>query len=250
MASHPIYQFYAELNDYEPTIWRRFQVSNHITVARLGYILMTMFEMEASHLFSFHVPTEDNFQATLQEKYPETNVIELFKSPKASKRVKDQHYEIITEFTHEFSDESNIILCDAIQNKIKNVVSQPKERMVFTYDYGDDWRVSVVLEKIFVDKELPGKELPRVLEGEGFGIIEDCGGIWGLEEIAKAFQQKKGNEYEHFSGWLGITDLDLESFDIDDINFRLKKLPRIYADIYEHRKTPSKKSMDFIERRY
>ena len=26
MASQPIYQFYAELKDYEPKIWRRFQV--------------------------------------------------------------------------------------------------------------------------------------------------------------------------------------------------------------------------------
>ena len=39
MASHPIYQFYAELDDYKPKIWRRFQVSNDGTVARLGYII-------------------------------------------------------------------------------------------------------------------------------------------------------------------------------------------------------------------
>lgn len=31
MASQPIYQFYAELKDYEPKIWRRFQVMNNIT---------------------------------------------------------------------------------------------------------------------------------------------------------------------------------------------------------------------------
>ena len=28
MASKPIYQIYAELEDYEPKIWRRFQVMN------------------------------------------------------------------------------------------------------------------------------------------------------------------------------------------------------------------------------
>ena len=39
MASHPIYQFYAELDDYKPKIWRRFQVSDDITAARLGYII-------------------------------------------------------------------------------------------------------------------------------------------------------------------------------------------------------------------
>lgn len=49
MASHPIYQFYAALADYDPKIWRRFQVMNNVGMAELGYILMTLFEMQASH---------------------------------------------------------------------------------------------------------------------------------------------------------------------------------------------------------
>lgn len=55
MASKPIYQIYAELEDYKPKIWRRFQVLNDITMARLDYILMTIFEMQASHLYKFEV---------------------------------------------------------------------------------------------------------------------------------------------------------------------------------------------------
>lgn len=43
MASQPIYQFYVELQDYTPKIWRRFQVLGNVTAARLGYIIMTMF---------------------------------------------------------------------------------------------------------------------------------------------------------------------------------------------------------------
>ena len=44
------YQFFAELEDYQPKIWRRFHVSGNISVARLAYIVMTMYEMKASHL--------------------------------------------------------------------------------------------------------------------------------------------------------------------------------------------------------
>ena len=51
MASQPIYQFYAELKDYKPLIWRRFQVAGSITLAQLGYVTMTLFEMKGSHLF-------------------------------------------------------------------------------------------------------------------------------------------------------------------------------------------------------
>lgn len=43
MASHPIYQFYAELDDFKPKVWRRFQVLDDITVARLGYIVQVLF---------------------------------------------------------------------------------------------------------------------------------------------------------------------------------------------------------------
>ena len=52
MAEQPIFQFYAELDDFKPKIWRRFQVAGNITVARLGYIVMTMYEMEANHLLA------------------------------------------------------------------------------------------------------------------------------------------------------------------------------------------------------
>ena len=34
-----VYQFYAELEGYEPEIWRRFQVNGNISAARLGYRL-------------------------------------------------------------------------------------------------------------------------------------------------------------------------------------------------------------------
>lgn len=51
MTIKPIYQMYAELQEYEPKIWRRFQVINDITMAKLDYILMTLFEMQGRHLY-------------------------------------------------------------------------------------------------------------------------------------------------------------------------------------------------------
>ena len=147
MASKPIYQIYAELQDYKPKIWRRFQVMNDITVARLAYILMTLFE-------------------------------------------------------------------------------------------------------IFEDENISGKDLPRVIDGEGFGIIEDCGGIMGLEDIRKAFKIKKGEDYEMYSNWLGMEELDLEKCDLDDLNFRLKKLPRVFRDSYEYKLEPSEYSIKILNREY
>ena len=251
MASQPIYQFYTELCDYKPKIWRRFQVVNNITMARLGYILMTMFEMQASHLFCFDVPFEENFKREMLKKFSESDLQKVFGDTDfLSSQNKNWHIEILDDEVIDCHRDEDEKLYDAVEVVVKNVVMNLKDRMVFTYDYGDNWKVSVVLEEIIVDKELPGKELPRVLEGAGYGIIEDCGSTYGLADIAKAFKKKKGSEYEEYCEWLGIVDLNLESFDIDDMNFRLKKIPRIYTDIYEYGIEPTKRSMDILERKY
>jgi hypothetical protein len=100
------------------------------------------------------------------------------------------------------------------------------------------------------DKELPGEELPRVLKGAGFGIVEDCGGVYGLDKIAKAFKLKRGDDYKEYKEWLGITNFNIKAFDIDDMNFRLKKIPLIYKQCYENNFFPNQKSIDLIERKY
>jgi hypothetical protein len=92
----------------------------------------------------------------------------------------------------------------------------------------------MVLEAVFKDEALHGTDLPRVIEGAGFGIVEDCGGTGGLETLVKAFKKKKGSDYKSFREWLGVDDFDVTAFDIDDMNFRLKRIPRVYAMFIEN----------------
>ncbi len=251
MATQPVYQFYAELSDYMPKIWRRFQVANNVTMAKFGYILMTLFEMKASHLFCFDVPFVENFNKEMRKRYSKKNIHKVLEETDLLSIIDNNwHIEIITEDSNEYMKEESEKIMDAVEIKLKNVINYPSDRMTFTYDFGDNWQVSVVLEKIIEDKELPVKELPRVLGGEGYGIIEDCGGVGGLEDIAKAFKKKKGEQYQEYCDWLEVTDLDLLTFDIDDMNFRLKKVPRIYADIYEHKLYPTQQSLDLLDRKY
>lgn len=225
MASHPIYQFYAELDNYSPKIWRRFQTLENITPARLCYILQTLFEMKASHLMALEMPLEG------------LNTILRF--------------EIMNEYFEEFtSPDRNIKFFDATAITLRRIGLKSGDKLDFIYDYGDNWRVSLTLEEVFEDKDLPGKELPRVLEGEGFGILENAGGVVALKDLAKAFKKKKGPDYRHYSEWLGIKDLDLTAFDLEDMNFRLKKLPRIFKQCYEDDIMPTQRSMDLIDRAY
>jgi hypothetical protein len=141
-------------------------------------------------------------------------------------------------------------LIDARDMKLSRCTGTPGRQFCLNYDFGDNWLVTLTLEKVIVDKKLPGRELPRVLEGEVYGIVEDCGGTTGLEELAKAFKAKRGPRYRELRDWLGVNDFDMTAFDLDDMNFRLKKLPRIYAEIYEKCLEQTRRSVDLLERKY
>lgn len=219
MASHPIYQIYSRLEDIELKIWRRFEVMDNITVARLGYILMTMYEMEASHLFSFE-KVDQSGGASLSFRY---------------------------ELPSEENDDPNSI--DATKTKVKSLFGK-NDTVTFLYDFGDGWEISLICEKIIYDSGIPGKMLPRVVEGEGYGIIEDCGGTGGLEEIALAYKTGEGEAYDHFVEWMGLKDFDIDFFEKDDMNFRLLKVPRIYRDIYEFGLEPTPQSLKLLNRLY
>lgn len=238
MASKPIYEIYLELNDFEPKVWRRIQVSENITMNKLGYIIMVAFEMSAQHFYSFIIPDMDNSRNNL-------------KSEKKSLPYIGAHniqLEIINEFTDFVEENSKLV--DARDMTLKNTLSNLGDKATFYYDYGDDWAINIKIENIFVDKNLNARTLPRVIDGEGFGIVENCGGSYGLTALVKAFELGEGEEYETFSEWLDIDFFDITLLDINDINFRLQKLPRVYANIYENQAYPSKQSIAIINRDY
>ena len=234
VASQPIYQFYAELKDYKPLIWRRFQVAGNITLAQLGYVTMTLFEMKGSHLF--------HLEYSVNENMPDDD------PAYQSEPDKILRYDIAGGDSFPETMISNTYA--ATEMTLRRFTSRGDATFHFFYDYGDGWEVVLRLEEVFEDSELPGKELPRVLEGQGFGIIEDCGGPAGLEHLREVFQQKSSPEYQSMREWLGTSEVDLSVFDLQDLNFRLKKLPRIFRDLYEYDYPPTKHSIDLLDRKF
>lgn len=53
-----------------------------------------------------------------------------------------------------------------------------------------------------------------------------------------------------YSNWLGKDELDLAKCDLDDLNFRLKKLTKMFKDIYEYGLEPIEQSIKILERAY
>lgn len=222
MATQPIYQFYSELADYEPKIWRRFQVPRNITMAKLGYIIMTIYEMQASHLFYLEFGLRDRL--CFRYELPAENRLPM--------------------------ERNGMCFLDASESMLGQQFNRAGTKLTMQYDFGDGWEIALTLEEILDDRDLPGRELPRVLDGSGYGIIEDCGGPDGLKRLAKAFQKKKGQAYQEYREWLGRDSLDLSAFDKDDMNFRLKKVPRIYRELYEDELEPTSRSIHILNRRY
>lgn len=247
MAQHYVYSFYAELRDYKPKIWRRFEINGEKTMAELGYAIMLMFEMQASHLFCFKENTRDNFLAYIRTIYPDEEKFNTFiEKLSMDEFLKNTRYELPSQDMF-IPDDESLIEADTI--KLSNVTNRPGWKATFEYDYGDGWEIDLTLEEC-EKREVSLTTLPRVLEGEGFGIIEDVGGVGGLENLAKVLKKGKGKEYKEFCDWLGSTSLDLEAFDIDDMNFRLKKLLRVYRECYEYDYEPTPKSLSLLLREY
>jgi hypothetical protein len=69
-------------------------------------------------------------------------------------------------------------------------------------------------------------------------------------EMSEAFSKKSGDKYEELREWMGRDDFSLDRFDLEDMNFRLKKLPRIFSGIYERDEYPTQASIDLLLRRY
>ena len=201
MAERLIYKLYTELLDYRPKIWRRVFIPANIRMPRLAYFLMSIYEMEGEHLFNFYSPERDEYYSLKN-----------------------------TEFAGDFDNDYDI---DAASISLKKIINVEGQKIIFTYDFGDSWEISIELEEIINNSECPVKKIPGVYEGKGHGIIEDCGGTVGLEMIAEAFKKKEGQEYEEYCEWFGTKELDLKTFDVDKVNADLKNSMSFLKEIYE-----------------
>lgn len=169
MATFPIYQIYVELEEYCPKMWRRFQVMGDTTIARLGYIIMGLYEIKNNYSYEFRIDELSNYK----KKHPEyvTNS-ELLKG--LNRTFRKIRYGITSKrnmYTYNQTGDYEE-LSDATTVRMIDVFKVPDDEIIFRYDPEINWTFKLMIEKIFTDKNLYSKELPNVLEGEGFGILE------------------------------------------------------------------------------
>lgn len=107
--------------------------------------------------------------------------------------------------------------------KLSKILKHEGGTIIYEYDFGDDWEHEVKLEK-----KLPFDDqisLPACLAGDRSCPPEDCGGIWGYQNLLAIIMDPRHEEYEEMLTWLG-DDFGPEDCDIAEINNRLSRLGR------------------------
>lgn len=90
--------------------------------------------------------------------------------------------------------------------RISKLMLGEKDKLELTYDFGDNWVFKISIAKIIDGHNNKKIEL---IDGIGKGIEEDCGGVWGLEDLIN----DKSNDWGY----------DYDDFDIKEINDELDK---------------------------
>jgi hypothetical protein len=97
----------------------------------------------------------------------------------------------------------------------------------YTYDFGDDWRHKVTVEK--VGPVEPGTAVPDCIGGRRACPPEDCGGPWGYQDLLGSLGSRSGVSDARLD--FVSPDFDPEAFDPSDFALDLANLRNTSFDI-------------------
>ena len=183
--SQAVYELKVTLEGVDPSIWRRFRVPCQITFADLHLVLQAVMGWENDHLYEFEVGKRRIGEPS---------------------RDNDNRRE------------------DAGRIQLRDVAARKGARLIYVYDFGDDWQHEVIVEATACPAAEPGKAV--CIAGERACPPEDCGGVWGYAELLDALDDPASSELEERVEWLEEVHgpYDPEHFELDAINVRLDHL--------------------------
>lgn len=208
-TNNKIYQLKISLVDAKPPIWRCIEINANATFADLHNCIQAVMDWDDSHLFQFKAK-ESLIIVTKQADI----LAEIFDLKKENYKSFSQNIVTIG-----CSDEQG---CDfdyeADEEYLNEWLVAEKEKVKYEYDFGDNWKHSIVLEKILDATE--GVTYPRLITGKGAAPCDDCGGLWGYYAKVDAAKNPKDPDHEDALMWFD-KDWDLAKFDLEEAKQRL-----------------------------
>ncbi len=102
--------------------------------------------------------------------------------------------------------------------RLNQVAPSKGSRLRYEYDFGDSWEHEVLVEAVLPAGS--GVRYPICLTGRRACPPEDCGGIWGYDELLAILRDPAHEEHESMVEWLG-EPFDPEAFNLEEVNRRL-----------------------------
>jgi hypothetical protein len=91
-------------------------------------------------------------------------------------------------------DFNELHFVDSRRTKLSKVVPRQKSGFTYEYDFGDSWEHQILVEKILPPGS--GAQYPVCIAGKRACPPEDCGGIWGYDELLETIRDPRHEEYE------------------------------------------------------
>ena len=169
-------QLHIELRGTKPKVWRRVLVPQTITLVQLHRVIQGAFGWGCGHLHEF-MAGEQRY-GTLDPDY-------------------DTPGSVLSERTK---------LTRALEHA---------STIDYVYDFGDNWRHRIKLEKTLVSD--PQLELPLCVGGANAAPPDDCGGVPGYYDFVEALSDPNHPEHAQMSAWIG-RPWDPTGFDLVNVN--------------------------------
>ena len=179
-----VYQFKITLKGSKPPIWRRIQVPSIYSFWDLHIAIQDCMGWLDYHLHQFDI-----------------------KDPSSMRKVR-----IGIPDKEGFDPD----ILSGWKQKIAEYFSMENSSAGYIYDFGDSWEHNVKLEKIIPRDE--NINYPICIKGKRAGPPEDCGGLWGYENLFEILKDTGHEEYEETMAWLG-KEFDPEYFDANEVHF-------------------------------
>jgi hypothetical protein len=187
MAATPqVYQFKLVLVGVEPPIWRRIQVPETYSFWDLHVALQDAMGWLDYHLHVFRVAR------------PGTGEVKQIGIPD------DDPFE---------GDKPTL---PGWEIPITRYFSRPGTTVPYEYDFGDGWEHELTLEAILPRQA--GQQYPLCVDGARACPPEDCGGVYGYENVLTVIQDPTHEEHESMLEWLGGR-FDPDRFDPKRVKF-------------------------------
>jgi hypothetical protein len=180
-SSQNIYQIKVTLLGTKPPIWRRLLVPASMTLAKLHDVLQTAMGWAGGHMHEF--------------------------------RTADRHFGM--------PDPEDRSMGMQVENersiRLSSVLRRAGAKLIYTYDFGDNWEHAVVLEKLLPAQLSLDLEYPICIDGKLACPPDDCGGIPGYYELIEALADPEHDRHEEISEWIS-DGFDPQAFSVENVN--------------------------------